>query len=96
MVQLQDALTIDGNSSFSSYYGSIVGRIGVNSQYINNQYSAQEFSSEQLRNMRESVSGVSIDEEMANLMKFQFAYEASARLITIGDELLETLLGILG
>ena len=95
LVQLQDALTIDGNSSFSSYYGSIVGRIGVNSQYINNQYSAQEFSSEQLRNMRESVSGVSIDEEMANLMKFQFAYEASARLITIGDELLDTLLGIL-
>ncbi len=96
LVQLQDALTIDGTSSFSSYYGSIVGRIGVNSQYINNQYSAQDFSSEQLRNMRESVSGVSIDEEMANLMKFQLAYEASARLITIGDELLETLLGILG
>lgn len=95
LAQLQDRLTIDGNSSFSSYYGSIVGRIGVKSQYINNQYAAQEFSSEQLHNMRESVSGVSIDEEMANLMKYQHAYEASARLIRIGDELLETLLGIL-
>ena len=94
LVQIQDALTIDGTSSFGSYYGSIVGRIGVNSQYINSQYSAQEFSSEQLHNMRESVSGVSIDEEMANLMKFQHAYQASARLITIGDELLETLMGI--
>jgi len=94
LVQIQDALTIDGTSSIGSYYGSIVGRIGVNSQYINSQYSAQEFSSEQLHNMRESVSGVSIDEEMANLMKFQHAYQASARLITIGDELLETLMGI--
>lgn len=95
LVQIEDSLTIDGTASFSSYYGAIVGRIGVNSQYINNQYSAQEFSTEQLRNMRESVSGVSVDEEMTNLMKFQHAYEASARLITIGDELLETLLGIL-
>lgn len=94
LVQIQDALTIDGTSSFGNYYGSIVGRIGVNSQYINSQYSAQEFSSEQLHNMRESVSGVSIDEEMANLMKFQHAYQASARLITIGNELLETLMGI--
>ncbi len=95
LVQLQDALTIDGTSSFGSYYRSVVGRIGNNAQYVNNQYAAQEFSTEQLRNMRESVSGVSVDEEMANLMKFQHAYEASARLITIGDELLETLLGIL-
>jgi len=95
LAQLQDALTIDGNSSFSSFYSSIVGRIGVKSQSINNQYAAQEFSSEQLSNMRESVSGVSIDEEMANLMKYQRAYEASARLLRIGDELMQTLLDIL-
>ena len=95
IAQLQDELTIDGNSSFGSYYGSIVGRIGVKAQSINNQYAAQEFSSEQLSNMRESVSGVSIDEEMANLMKYQHAYEASARLLSIGDELMQTLLDIL-
>ena len=95
LAQLQDALKIDGNSSFNSYYGSIVGRIGVKSQSINNQYAAHEFSSEQLSNMRESVSGVSIDEEMTNLMKYQHAYEASARLLSIGDELMQTLLDIL-
>ncbi len=87
-----DALTLDGSASFSSYYGSVVGRIGNKAQYINNSHAAQEFSSEQLRKMRESVSGVSIDEEMTNLMKYQLAYEASARLVTIGDELLDTLL----
>ncbi|MCC7202953.1 MAG: flagellar hook-associated protein FlgK [Nitrospirae bacterium] len=95
LIALQDALIIDGNSSFSSYYGSMVGDIGVRSQYIKNQYSAQEFSSEHLRNMRESVSGVSLDEEMTNLMKYQLAYEASARLITIGNELFDALLGII-
>ena len=42
--------------------------------------------------MRDSTSGVSLDEEMANLMKYQHAYTAAARLITMSDELLRTLL----
>ena len=96
IAQLQDKLSIDGTSSFSSYYSSIVGKIGANAQNVNNVYEGQKFSLQQLDNMRESVSGVSLDEEMTNLMKFQHAYEASARLITIGDELLKTLLGMLG
>lgn len=95
IAQLQDSLLIGGTSNFSSYYSSIVGEIGANSQYINNSYTAQKFSLEQLQNMRESVSGVSLDEEMANLLKFQRAFEASARVIVIGDELLQTLLGLL-
>lgn len=95
IAQLQEKLSLDGTSNFNSYYSSIVGEIGANSQYVNNSYTAQKFSLEQLENMRESVSGVSLDEEMANLMKFQRAFEASARLIVIGDELLLTLLGLL-
>lgn len=92
IAQLQDKLSLDGTSNFNSYYSSIVGEIGANSQYVNNSFTAQKFSLEQLENMRESVSGVSLDEEMANLMKFQRAFEASARLIGISDELLQTLL----
>lgn len=94
--QLQDKLAIDGTSSFNSYYGSLVGEIGANSQAANRTYTAQKFSLEQLGNMRESVSGVSLDEEMTNLMKFQRSYEASAKLITMSDELLKTILGLLG
>lgn len=92
IAQLQDKLSIDSSSNFNSYYGSIVGEIGANSQYVNSTYTAQKFSLEQLENMRESVSGVSLDEEMVNLMKFQRAFEASARLIVVSDELLQTLL----
>lgn len=92
IAQLQDKLSLDGTSNFNGYYSSIVGEIGANSQYVNHSFTAQKFSLEQLKNMRESVSGVSLDEEMANLMKFQRAFEASARLIVISDELLQTLL----
>ena len=92
--QLQDKLTVDGNSSFNGYYSSIVGAIGADSQYASSSFAAQDFSMKQMKNMRESVSGVSLDEEMTNIMKFQRAYEASARLITVGDELLQTLIGM--
>ncbi|MDD5434008.1 MAG: flagellar hook-associated protein FlgK [Nitrospira sp.] len=94
MSQLQDKLSIDGDSSFNGYYSSIVGAIGADSQYASSSFAAQDFSMKQIKNMRESVSGVSLDEEMTNIMKFQRAYEASARLITIGDELLQTLIGM--
>ncbi len=48
--------------------------------------------SSQLSELRDSVSGVSLDEEMANLIKYQQAYTAAAKLITMSDEMLQTLL----
>jgi len=45
-------------------------------------------------NQRESVSGVSIDEEMSNLIKFQYAYQAAARLINTADTLMSALMEI--
>jgi flagellar hook-associated protein 1 FlgK len=46
----------------------------------------------QLENQRESVSGVSLDEEMINLIKFQNAYTAAAKLIMTADEMMQTVL----
>ncbi len=94
IAQLQDQLSIDGTSSFGTYYGTIVGEIGVSSQSAGNLLDIQGYSLEQLSNIRESVSGVSLDEEMTNLIKFQSAYDASAKLISIADELLQTLIGL--
>ena len=45
----------------------------------------------QLNNQRESISGVSLDEEMINLIKFQQAYAASARMITVIEEMFDVL-----
>jgi flagellar hook-associated protein 1 FlgK len=55
-------------------------------------YDNQSAILDQLNSYRESVSGVSLDEEMVNLIKFQHAYEAAAKLISTVDELLTNLL----
>jgi flagellar hook-associated protein 1 FlgK len=49
---------------------------------------------ETLQAQREAVSGVSLDEEAINLMRFQRAYQGAARLVSVVDELMETMMGM--
>ena len=49
----------------------------------------------QIDNQRQSVSGVSIDDEMANMLRFQRSYQAAARALSIFDQVTEDLLGII-
>lgn len=90
---LKDATTID-NTSFSKYYSRIVTDLGtaVNDAKIN--YDAQSKFTQELRAAKESVSGVSIEEEAINLVKLQRAYEAAAKVMSTVDQMLETLLNI--
>lgn len=83
-----------GNTTLDSYYNRIVTDIGSKSQAVSNSYKYQKFSKEQLETRIQSVSGVSMDEEAANLIKFQRAYQASAKLITTADELMQIILGL--
>ena len=93
LIELQNQLTMNGGSStFHDYYKDIVQGIGSTLQQTERDYDAQEFTLQQMDAMRESTSGVSIDEEMANLMKFQRAFEASAKLIALADEMLQTVI----
>ena len=89
---------INGNTEGSvtatieSYYHAMVGSIGVSSSSISR---AKEFNAvmvNKLSNIRDSISAVSLDEEMANLIKFQHAYAAAAKLIKVADEMYVTLL----
>jgi len=60
----------------------------------NTQLSNQQIVERMLLRQRDSVSGVSLDEEMTDLIKFQRAFEASARLITTIDTMLETVVNL--
>lgn len=94
IADLQSAATMTGGSTFNEYYNSLVGKVGADVQAAHFNFDHQTTMVQNLENYRQEVSGVSLDEEMVNLIKFQHAYNAAARLITQADEMLETLINI--
>ncbi len=85
-----------GTTSISEYYNSLIGLSGVESMEAKTFRSNYEILIQQIENSRESVQGVSLDEEMANLAKMQHAYNAAARVITTMDQALETIITRMG
>jgi flagellar hook-associated protein 1 FlgK len=86
---------LDGLSP-SEAYGRIVGNVGKRKQEAADTLSVREAMTAQVETMRQSVSGVSLDEEMVNLTQYQRAFEAASRVFTTADQLLETLINTLG
>lgn len=84
------------DGTFEEFYRSAIGQVGVQSQEANRQADNQKVLVEQVESRRQSVSGVSLDEEMANMMKFQHAYNASARALTTFDEMLDRVINNMG
>lgn len=85
---------IDG--TFSGYFGKTVTKLGQALAGANARVEDQENIERLVRSQRDGVSGVSLDEEMADLMKFQRAFQASSRVFSVMDELLESVVNGLG
>ena len=82
------------NQTLSQYYASLVATVGADTRLAktNSEYHATLTSD--LDTQVSSASGVNLDEEMANLIKYQHSYTAAAKLITTADQMLQTLLGL--
>ncbi len=78
------------------YIKSLISNLGVDTQEAIRMAANQTFLVEQIDNQRQAISGVSIDEEMSNMVKFQHAYNASARMITTMDEMLDVIINRIG
>ncbi len=94
IANLQSAGTMPGGSNFSDYYNSLVGRVGSDVQAADFSQNHQETMVRSLKNYRQEVAGVSLDEEMVNLVQFQHAYNAAAKVITTADEMLDSLISM--
>ncbi|NLW60726.1 MAG: flagellar hook-associated protein FlgK [Firmicutes bacterium] len=95
---LKEVPLINGNT-LSDFYDSLIAKLGVDAEKAKVTHDNQKTLVGHLKNMQESVAGVSLDEEMANLIKFQNAYNAAARMMTAIDEVLDRLIngtGIVG
>ena len=82
------------NQTLSQFLGQSVAALGGSLSSINGQLTDQKMVESWLQQQRDAVSGVSLDEEMTNLTKYQKAFEASARLVTTVDEMLDTVLNM--
>lgn len=94
LAALADEGTADGGSaSFQEFYGSIVGRVGTETLRAQSNRDAQETLVDQARQDREAISGVNLEEEAAKLLQFQQAFQANARVITVANDVFQSLLG---
>lgn len=84
----------DGNNTFDEFYNSMVGKVGVQTKRAATGVENQKNIVTQLTNIRESISGVSLDEEATKMIEFQKAFDASARLIRTADEMFDTVLSL--
>lgn len=84
----------NGASTVDDFFNGMVGEYAILTQKNNMIFEHQKNIVAQLNNVRESVSGVSLDEEVADMVKFQKTFDASARLIRTADEMFDTVLNL--
>ena len=94
---LQTAHTMEGGStSFQGAYSQLVGQLGTRTRSAQVTAEAQAALLTQAQESRDAVSGVNLDEEAANLLRFQQAYQAIAQVISAAETTFQTLMNALG
>ncbi|MTV49926.1 flagellar hook-associated protein FlgK [Heliobacillus mobilis] len=91
--KMRDFLTPE---SYDDFYRNFVGDLGVAGQEAKRMKDNQTTLTDNIQKQRDSVSSVSMDEEMTNMIRYQQAYNASARLVNAMDEMLDTIINRLG
>lgn len=95
MLELKDKkLLLNGTANFTEYYANYVGVLGIETARTKLVMESDEVLQADLHSRRESVSGVSLDEEATNMLKWQTAFAASSKVIMTVNEMLETVLAL--
>ncbi|MDZ4084064.1 MAG: flagellar hook-associated protein FlgK [Bdellovibrionales bacterium] len=94
MARLQQDKVMGGESTLDEFYNSVVGKVGIQAKRAETSSDSQRDIVKQLGNIRESISGVSLDEEATKLIEYQKSFDASARLIRTADEMFDTVLNL--
>lgn len=91
-VRLRATLDPAGLTTFTNFHRDNIARLGVDTRESERLAENQTSLVAMLEQRQQSIAGVSLDEEMANMIQFQLAYQASARVITAFDEIYDTLI----
>jgi len=90
------AVMIGKDRTFDDYFANSVTNVGLRGEQAANNVASQNAIMSDLRSLRDSISGVNIDEELADIIKFQHGYNAAAKIVTVMDSLIDTVINRLG
>lgn len=97
MAQLRHRKVMGGRSeTFDDWFALAAADIGLKGEVAAQTSESQDLVMKELEDLRQSVSGVNLDEEFADMIKFQHGYNAAARFVTTIDEMLDTIINRLG
>ncbi len=87
---------VDNSNTFNEFYTASISKVGAATETANNELDKQKVLLDFFHEMRQSISGVSLDEELAQMMVYQHGYNASARIVTVMDQLLDVVINRMG
>ena len=90
------SVMVGSMKTFDDYFADTVTNVGLKGEQAETNLLSQNAIMDDLRNLRDSISGVNIDEELSEIMKFQHGYNVAAKFITVWDSLLDTVINRLG
>lgn len=96
LAELRNTRAMGGTATFSEAWGQLVYQVGSDSRTALAEQQSRHEVVAQVQRLRDQVSGVSLDEESAQMIKFQRAYEANARFFTTVNSVLDTLMNVVG
>ena len=91
IADLKDTKVLNGKTLLDNF-SSLVSEIGSDKVQSDDNYTASSLVVNQLKNQKSSYSGVSEDEELTNVIKFQRSYAASSKIVSVADQMLQTLI----
>lgn len=95
--QLQTLKQVDGGlSTLQQHYGGMVAKIGIAGRQAETNLAVEQALRQQAENYHVAVTGVNLDEEAANLIRYQQAYQASAQVVKVATDIFQTLLNSIG
>ena len=90
------SVMIGKSRTFDDYFANSVTNVGLKGEQAEMNMLSQNAIMNDLRNLRDSISGVNIDEELAEIIKFQHGYNAAAKFVSVIDQMLDTVINRLG
>ena len=96
MIAEEKEIMVESKSTFNDFYTGSIARIAGRTETANAETEKQAIVMEYLEKLRQSVSGVNLDEEIAQMAMYQHGYNASARVVSVMDQLLDVVINRMG